>query len=406
MAEDGYRCFPSVPGESGQAPGKKAHPAPDAGREKKIVSSLFREAGIEVNGDRPADIRVNHPGFYRRVLTKGSLGLGESYMEGWWDAHALDEFANLLLRASLQKKVAKLKVLSHVLRAAIFNYGRKSRAFAVGERHYDRDDVLFEKMLDKRMVYSCAYWKDARTLDEAQAAKLDLVCRKLSLKPGMMVFDIGCGWGSFCKYAAEKYGVRAVGVTVSQRQVDRGREMCSGLPVEIRLQDYREIEEREWADRIVSIGMFEHVGYKNYGSFMKTVHRLLKRDGLFLLQTIGGNESSLTIDPWMGKYIFPNSMVPSIKQIGAAIEGLFVMEDWQCLSADYDKTLMSWFGNFHRSWDELRAHFSEIFYRMWKYYLLVSAGAFRSRYNRLWQIVLSRKEFPGKYVPVRLHRAK
>jgi cyclopropane-fatty-acyl-phospholipid synthase len=370
-------------------------------KEKEIVASLFEEAGIELNGESPVDIKVHNPNFYRRVLAEGSLGLGESYMEGWWDVGALDEFANRILRASLHKKIKNWRVLPYSIAAIIFNHGRKSNAFVIGNRHYDIDNNLFKKMLDKRMVYSCGYWKDAGTLDEAQEAKLELVSKKLSLNPGMKVFDIGCGWGSFCTYAAEKYGTSAVGVTVSKEQVALGSKLCKGLPVKVRLQDYREIEEEEYADRVVSIGMFEHVGYKNYRSFMKVAHRLLKKGGLFLLQTVGGNESALTIDPWMGKYIFPNSMVPSIKQIGASIEGLFVMEDWQSFSSDYDKTLMSWFRNFDTSWSELKSQFSEVFYRMWKYYLLVSAGAFRSRYNQLWQIVLSKKGCSPEYSPIR-----
>jgi cyclopropane-fatty-acyl-phospholipid synthase len=370
-------------------------------KEKKIVASLFKEAGIQIDGDNPADIRVHNPLFYKRVLTEGSLGLGESYMEGWWDVSALDDFFHRIIRASLHTKVKSWKMFPYIMRAVIFNYGRKSKAYVIGERHYDIGNDLFEKMLDKRMVYSCGYWKDASTLDEAQEAKLDLVCKKLYLEPGMKVFDIGCGWGSFCRFAAERYGVQAVGITVSRKQVEYAREVCRGLPIEIRLQDYRDIEEEGYADRVVSIGTFEHVGYKNYRTFMKMVHRLLKKDGLFLLQTIGGNESVLTIDPWMGKYIFPNSMLPSIKQIGASIERLFYMEDWHSFGPDYDRTVMSWYRNFDAAWDELRSNYSEMFYRIWKYYLLLSAGAFRARYNQLWQIVLSREGFSGEYLPVR-----
>ncbi len=371
------------------------------GKEKKIVESLLREAGVKLNGDGPADIRVHNPGFYRRVLTEGSLGLGESYMEGWWDVPALDEFICRLLSASVNKKIRTWKMLPYLMKAILFNYGKKSRAFVIGERHYDIGNDLFERMLDRRMVYSCGYWKDAKNLDEAQEAKLELVCRKLRLEPGMRVIDIGCGWGSFCKYAAEKYDVHVIGVTVSKEQEEYARRLCEGLPVDIRLQDYRDMKEKEYADRIVSIGMFEHVGYKNYRTYMEVVHSLLKKGGLFLLQTIGGNESAVTIDPWMGKYIFPNSMLPSIKQIGEAIEGLFVMEDWHSFGPHYDRTLMAWFENFEEAWDELKERYSEMFYRMWKYYLLVSAGAFRSRYNQLWQIVLSKDGFPGEYIPVR-----
>jgi cyclopropane-fatty-acyl-phospholipid synthase len=243
-------------------------------------------------------------------------------------------------------------------------------------------------MLDKRMVYTCGYWKDAKTLDEAQEAKLDLTCKKLNLKPGMKVLDIGCGWGSFAKYAAEKYKVKVVGITVSKEQAVLAKALCKGLPIEIRLQDYRDLNEK--FDRIVSLGMFEHVGYKNYKTYMKVVHRCLKDDGLFLLHTIGGNKSVKSTDPWIDKYIFPNSMLPSIKQMGDAIEDYFVMEDWHNFSADYDKTLMAWYNNFENSWNKLKDDYDERFHRMWRYYLLACAGTFRARKSQLWQIVLSK----------------
>jgi cyclopropane-fatty-acyl-phospholipid synthase len=254
-------------------------------------------------------------------------------------------------------------------------------------------------MLDTRMVYSCGYWKNATTLDAAQEAKLDLICKKIGLKKGMRVLDIGCGWGSFAKFAAERFKVSVVGVTVSKEQVTLAREFCKDLPVEIRLQDYRKMKES--FDRIVSVGMFEHVGYKNYRTFFQVAHRCLKDGGLFLLHTIGGNFSVKGTDPWINKYIFPNSMLPSVAQISAAIESRFILEDWHGFGTDYDKTLMTWMQNFNTHWAELKQQHSERFYRMWKYYLLSSAGSFRARRNQLWQIVLSKHGVPGGYTSIR-----
>jgi len=275
----------------------------------------------------------------------------------------------------------------------------KHRAFEIGEKHYDLGNELFQNMMDKRMVYSCAYWNDAQTLDDAQDNKLDLICRKLGLQPGMKILDIGCGWGSYAKYAAEKYKVKVIGITVSKEQVDLGRILCAGLPVEIRLLDYRDLDDK--FDHIVSVGMIEHVGYKNYRTYMEVVHRCLKDDGLFLLHTIGGNKSVTSVDPWMNKYIFPNGMLPSIKQLGSAIEGLFVMEDWHNFSADYDKTLIAWHKNLEENWDKIKSNYEERFHRMWDYYLLSCAGSFRARRNQLWQIVLSKKGILGGYKSIR-----
>lgn len=254
-------------------------------------------------------------------------------------------------------------------------------------------------MLDKRMVYSCGYWKDANTLDQAQEAKLDLICKKISLRPGMKILDIGCGWGSFAKYAAEKYKVKVVGITISKEQAKFAKEVCKGLPVDIRIQDYRSIHEK--FDRIVSVGMFEHVGVKNYRTFMGVVYKCLDKKGLFLLHTIGSDLSQATADPWILKYIFPNGMIPSIKQVAKSVEGLFVMEDWHNFGQYYDNTTMAWFKNFDKYWPKLKKAYGERFYRMWKYYLLLGAGDFRARKNQLWQIVFSKEGVKGGYESIR-----
>jgi len=368
---------------------------------EKTTKEILSLAGIEVNGPNPWDIQVHNNDFYKRALTEAELGIGESYMDGWWECKKIDGLIFRIIRERLDEKVKrKLSIIFKILLAKIFNLQSKKRAFIIGEKHYDLGNDLFRNMLDKRMNYSSAYWKDANTLDEAQENKLALICKKLYLQEGMRVLDIGCGWSAFGKYAAEKYNVETVGITVSKEQVELGKEMCKGLPVEIHLQDYRELNEK--FDRIVSVGMIEHVGYKNYGTYFQVANRCLKDDGLFLLHTIGEVKSVKANDAWTEKYIFPNSMLPSVAQLSKAIEGLFVMEDWHNFGADYDKTLMAWYENFNSNWEKLKSIYNERFYRMWKYFLLSSAGAFRARSkNQLWQIVLSKKGVVGGYKSIR-----
>ncbi|MBI2356396.1 MAG: cyclopropane fatty acyl phospholipid synthase [Candidatus Doudnabacteria bacterium] len=368
-------------------------------KSKDKVQEILRLAGVTVNGGKPWDIRVRDESFYGRVLSGGSLALGESYMDGWWDAEALDQFFYRILRAELTKYAITPSAIMHYFLGAIFNFQTKSRAGEVGKKHYDIGNRLYELMLGPSMTYSCGYWKDAKDLDSAQYAKLDLICRKINLKPGMKVLDIGCGWGSFMKHAAEKYGVEATGVTISEEQLKLGQRLCSGLPVEFKLMDYRDIEGR--FDRVVSIGMFEHVGPKNYRTFMDIVKRSLIDDGVFLLHTIGRNISAPAGDPWISKHIFPNGILPSLPQISQAAQKPFVLEDLHNFGADYDLTLMAWFENFDRNWHEIKKDYDERFYRMWKFYLLSCAGAFRARKIQLWQFVFSNEGLAGGYRSIR-----
>lgn len=370
------------------------------GRHKDLIQEILSCAGITINGDKPWDIRIWDERFYSRILRGGSLGLGESYMDGWWECERLDDFFSRVMYFNLEEKLKKdWRLILHLLQSAALNHGKKSRAFRVGEKHYDIGDDIYRNMLDKRMVYSCAYWKNADNLDDAQEAKLDLICRKLGLRRGERILDIGCGWGGLLKYACDRYGVEGAGLTVSKKQAELAKKICDGLPVEIRLQDYRDVDEK--FDHIVSVGMFEHVGHKNYRTYMETVYRCLKDGGLFLLHTIGKNFSDFAMDPWFEKYIFPNSLVPSMKQIAAAAEKLFVVEDWHNFGPYYDQTLMAWFRNFDSNWHKLRDVYDERFYRMWKYYLLSCAGSFRARYLQVWQIVFSKKGLAGGYQTVR-----
>ncbi len=362
-------------------------------KSEMTARELLGLAEIEVNGKNPWDIQVHNPDLYSRVLQETSLGLGESYMEGWWDCEALDELVFRILKANLDSKVkGNWKIALRVLQSRLLNLQTRSRALKVGEYVYDMGNDLYIAMLDKRLNYTCGYWKNAQNLDEAQEAKLELVCKKIGLKPGMSVLEFGCGWGSFAKYAAEKYGAQVMGVTISKEQLSYANEICKGLPVELRFQDYRDVQGQY--DAVISIGMVEHVGYKNYGTYMQVVDRCLKDDGIALIHCIGNNQSMTFGEPWGVKYIFPNGMLPSIAQIGAAMEPKFVMEDWHNYGPHYDPTLMAWYANFEKAWPDLKAKYGERFYRMWRFYLLNSAGAFRARAQQLWQIVFTRKGTP------------
>lgn len=356
---------------------------------ERLVRKIFESAEIEIGGSAPHDIEVNNPQFYARLLRDSTLGFGESYMDGWWDTPSLDKTLTKLGRADLNTVMREnWYMIPHVLKARLLNLQRGQQAFEVGERHYDIGNDLYSAMLDKNMAYTCGYWRDADNLDDAQEAKLDLVCRKIGLKEGMKVLDLGCGWGSFAKFAAERYGARVTGVTVSKEQVELGRERCAGLPVEIKLQDYREVTGTY--DAVISIGIMEHVGVKNYRTYMKLAESCLAKDGVVFIHTIGGNRSRKATEPWIHKYIFPNAVLPTLAQLGTATEGIFVFEDLHNFGPDYDRTLMSWDENFRAAWPTLKQSYDERFYRMWRYYLCQSAAGFRSRQLQLYQAVLTR----------------
>ncbi|HCY76699.1 MAG TPA: cyclopropane fatty acyl phospholipid synthase [Ignavibacteriales bacterium] len=370
-------------------------------KDEIFVKDILALADVKINGSNPWDIQIKNQNFYKRVLSQGSLGLGESYMDGWWDCDDIDELFYKILKADLEHKIVPLKLFYMVIKAKLLNPQSKKRAAHDVGYHYNLGNVLFENMLDKYMTYSCAYWKNSNKLDEAQEAKLKLICDKIYLKPGMTLLDIGCGWGSLMKYAAQNYGTKCTGITLSQEQVNLGTELCKGLPIEFRLMDYRDITGNY--DRVVSVGMIEHVGSKNYRTFFRIMNKCLKDDGLFLLHTIGTlNPKTANADPWTDKYIFPGGELPTVQRLAKAFEGLFVMEDWHNFGVDYSKTTKAWFENFNRNWNKIKSdNYDERFYRMWKYFLFSQSGAFRSRRNHLWQIVLSKNGVPQGYNSVR-----
>ncbi|CAI1095373.1 cyclopropane fatty acyl phospholipid synthase [Serratia fonticola] len=355
----------------------------------EICRSLLTEADIIINGHRPFDIQVHNQNFFKRVLKEGSLGLGESYMDGWWDCEQLDEFINRIMKADLRNAlVSNFKDVIRIMSAKLFNLQSKKRAWIVGKEHYDLGNDLFDLMLDPWMQYSCGYWHTSDDLFQAQEDKLRLICEKLQLAKGMTLLDIGCGWGGLAEYAAKNYGVKVTGITISEEQKKSAEERCKLQDVEIMLKDYRDLDMQ--FDRIVSVGMFEHVGPKNYNDYFNVVNKNLKTQGIFLLHTIGSNESSNNVDPWINKYIFPNGCLPSILQISNASESKFVLEDLHNFGTDYDKTLMAWHQRFELFWPEIEEKYSERFYRMFSYYLKSCAGAFRSRNIQLWQFVFTR----------------
>lgn len=365
---------------------------------KNKVQELLNLAGIKINGTNPWDIQVHNEKFYARVLSGGILALGESYMDGWWDCKELDVFFDKVISARLDKKVRMSFALT-VLKSKVINLQSKKTLKDSIHRHYDIGNELYTNMLDKNMQYTCGYWKNAKNLDQAQINKLKLICEKLHLKPGMSVLELGGGFGGLARFIAKEYKCTVVSYNISKEQIKYGREICKGLPVTFMEQDYREA--KGTYDRVVSVGMCEHVGYKNYRSFMELIDRCLKDDGLCLVHTIGGNVSVHANDEWTEKYTFPNSMLPSAKQLTVAYEGILVMEDWHNFSSDYDPTLMGWYNNFVKNWPKIKHLYDDRFYRMWSFYLLMCAGSFRSRKNQLWQIVFSKNGVRGGYKSVR-----
>ena len=360
-----------------------------------IVRELFELADVQIGGTRPGDLRVHDDRFYQRLLRDASLGLGESYMDDWWETDALDVMLEKLLRADLAQKITgswRLRALT--AKAVVMNLQSKARASASIEAHYDIGNDLYSRMLDERMVYTCGYWKQAKTLTEAQEAKLDMVCRKVGLAPGMRVLDLGCGWGGFASWAAEKYGCTVLGVTLSKEQVALGTRMWKHLPVELRLCDYRDVSGR--FDRVVSIGMMEHVGPKNHRDVMNVIDRCLIDDGVALIHTIANNRSLHRGTPFGAKYIFPDAVAPSLAQLGRAVEGKFVVEDLHNIGPDYAPTLMAWWENFDRTYPEIAATYDRRFYQMWKFYLLGSAASSRARAGQLYQLVMTK---PGRAQP-------
>ena len=372
---------------------------------KSTLAAMFAEVGITINGDKPWDLQVHDERLYSRLARGRTLAAGESYVDGWWDCKQLDELFNRALAKDMDRRLYSLSFAWKKLRNSIFNQQTPIKSREVANVHYNLGNDLYRAMLGESMAYTCAYWLEADSLDAAQFAKYDLVCRKLGLEPGQKVLEVGSGFGGLAKHMAQRYGCEVVALSIANKPVEYARALCKGLPVQFHLCDYRDVgtynPERVKFDKVVSVGVCEHVGYKNYRTLMEIVRSQIQEDGLFLLHTIGGNESKNYTEPWIDKYIFPRGMLPSLKQLGASVENLFVVEELHNFGADYDKTLMAWHGNFVDNWDRFRSQYGERFYRMFSYYLLSCAGGFRARAMQLWEFVLSPHGVPGGYTTIR-----
>lgn len=365
---------------------------------RSIVADLFARAGVEIGGPDPWDIQVLDPRFYRRVL-RGSLGLGESYVDGDWTVGQLDAFFRRVITAGMAGSlVASVGRMLLELRSRLTNMQTRRRSLAVAEQHYDLDHRLYEHVLGPWNQYTCCFFDGTDDLEQAEVKKLEMICSKLEIGPGDRVLDIGCGWGGFAKYAASTRGCHVTGISLSSEQIDYARRFTAGLPVEILRCDYRDlpaIRPPGSFDKILICGMIEHVGYRNYRQLMEVVQRMLAADGLFLLHTIGNSSNSTIADPWLIRYIFANSMLPSMEQLCRSLTGLFVVQDWENYGRYYPPTLAAWQRNFETNWHRIQAiaartSFDERFRRMFNYYFLSCKAAFEVESIHLWHIVMSR----------------
>ena len=370
---------------------------------------LLEAADVQIDGRRHWDLQVHDPAVWTDVLRHGSLGLGDSYVRGAWDCEALDELFTRLLRAGADRTAARLNRLAvwrQTLTERLLNLQSPARSRQAIRQHYDGHPEVYAAMLDPWRIYSCGFWQQASNLNEAQEHKLRLIGDKLQLQPGQRVLDIGCGWGGLAAYLADHYNVSVVGITLSPEQQQTALQLWPDRPLRFLLCDYRslaQLEEQPF-DRVVSVGMYEHVGPRNGHRFFQTVAQSLRDDGLMLLHTIGDRRRARAAshDAWINRHIFPNGRLPAAAELADALGDAFLIEDWHPFGLDYDRTLMAWQANVDRAWPDLEARISadegamaaQEFQRFWRYYLLSCAGFFRSRQGQLWQLVLSKATGP------------
>jgi cyclopropane-fatty-acyl-phospholipid synthase len=366
---------------------------------KEICLSLLDKAGIEVNGSKPSSIHVHNEKLWDRVISQQGLGLGEAYMDGWWDCEAIDQMLTRLLEIKVTQELKPgASLIAHVIKSNVLNRQTKNKAASNAKHHYNIGNDLYQRMLDPEMAYSCGYWADAKNLNDAQLDKFDLIAQKLHLEPGMRILDIGCGWGGFLRYAATNYGVTGVGISPADNQIAIARERNGKLPLEYIQQDYRDLTGS--FDRIVSVGMMEHVGPKNYETFFDKCISMLNPDGMMLHHTIASNLTKQATDLFFDRYIFPGGVLPSLSQISRAVEEKVIIEDVHNFGPDYDKTLLAWHKNINKRWKEV-PDYDERFQRMWNYYLLSSAAGFRARHLQLLQVVFRTFSARDTYITTR-----
>ncbi len=357
---------------------------------RPIATRLLSDADISINGICSHDIRVHDDRFYQNVLLKGSMGLGEDYMDGGWDCEDLEEMFFRLINSGLEGRTRGLPVnFLPNLFAQLKNQQTRNKSLRVAERHYNMGNDLFFSFLGKYKNYSCGYFNGTtKSLDIAQEQKMDLICRKLSLSSGDRLLDVGGGWGEIARFAADNYGCHVTSINISDEQIAYGREYCKDSSVDILKCDYRDLEGEY--DKIIVIAMLTHVGHKNYRAFMEKIHSCLKDGGSALIETVGSDVARKHCEPWTNKYIFPGGLIPSISQLGEAIEGLFVIEDLHDFGPDYVKTLRLWNKNLQKGWPGQSEIYSERTRRMFEYFFLSVAGAFRARSLHNWHLVLTK----------------
>jgi cyclopropane-fatty-acyl-phospholipid synthase len=357
------------------------------------------------NPDHPGvTVRLADAAVARRIAINPALGAGEGYMDGRivierGDIRQLVDLVTWNLRWQRDNPVrfALWRQASIAAKIDQINFARRSKRNVA--HHYDLDDRLYDLFLDPHRQYSCAYFADdGMGLDEAQAAKLAHIAAKLDLKPGQKVLDIGCGWGGMARYLHKVSGAEVLGVTLSEEQLKYARgkaaEMGIGDKVSFELVDYRSLPERFAGqfDRIVSVGMFEHVGLPHFGQFFQTVEALLKTDGVALIHSIARADGPGATDPWTAKYIFPGGYSPALSQIVPAIEKAWMwITDIEVLRLHYAHTIRHWYDRCAARQAEIEALYDARFYRMWMFYLAAAMSAFTNDGHMNVQIQLTKR---------------
>lgn len=343
------------------------------------------------------DIIVNNNNFYTKLLKHGEIGLGESYVDKDWDSNNLEEtLYNLIIN---QKKIenAIIKNSPNLIIKKLLDI--PSDIFSTDNTkndikfHYDIGNKLYENMLGKSMLYSCAYfYKQGLSLDEAQYAKLDLIAKKLNLKEGMRVLDIGCGFGTAAIYLSKKFNVNILGISLSKEQINYFNSIYTGTQVQVIYKDYRELtrEHNNSYDCIYSIGMFEHIGINNHIDYYNKCFKLLKTNGTMLIHTIVSNKRLYSHNSWITKYIFPGAELPHISDFTKKYTDNWLLQDLQCIGKSYSKTLLAWKKNINDS--SVFNNYDDKFKRTWNYYLLLCSAAFRAREITVFQLVYFKKD--------------
>ena len=354
------------------------------------VQDFLQQADIRVDGSRPWDIKICHPDFFKCIMQQGLLGLGESYMDGWWECERVDILIYKFLTGRLDEYLPiHLHNILNLFSAKLLSLKPDHVSLTSGNKEHEIGYDIFAVMLDNYMQYSCGLWREGTSLDEAQTAKLQMICEKLQLSPGMRILDLGCGWGGTAEYMARHYGVYVEGITDSTEQQKVAQARCRDLDVTIMLGDFHDCIDDQF-DRIISLGTLQNIELRNYQAFFKRIANSLNPDGRCLLQSIGKDQFVNHVGLWINKYIFPRGCLPSEEQIVRSTQPYLHIEDWINLGGDYDKTFMSWEKRINDAWPELKDNYSPRFKRMLDYYLCSCAGFLRAKKLNMWQMVFSR----------------